>query len=153
MEFWFAGSSFSGAQQELVKLVGYNGGVRLIQIQLQFGDLGFYDGAASGCTHTGAVGFDDGAPHMVDVTLDGTNVRTYLDGILCGTTPDTHGTWNDGAAPGVYDEALGADAGSACCGGGGPGGNPILPGTYLGQVSFYPVALSGARIAAHYAAR
>lgn len=98
--------------------------------------LKFYvwNGTASFFTATSSVTLAVGTAHHVAATYDGTTARIYVDGVSTGTAAGT--MYNLGTAA----LRLGAsEAGEAYAG-------------TVDELAFYGTALSGTRIAAHYAA-
>lgn len=91
-------------------------------------------------TSNGTTVINDGNRHHVAFTYDGSNIRLYVDGSLETTT----------AATGTIDGTAQFSIGAA-----GAGTNVWTNHHFQGvidEVAFYGTALSGARIAAHYAA-
>ena len=75
----------------------------------------------------------------IAVTADGTNLKSYTNGVLLGTVANTWTPASIGAQPHF-------DIGDS-----GPGGSRFFNGN-IAHVAIYPTALSAARILAHYKA-
>lgn len=88
-------------------------------------------------TITGTVTVTDGNPHHLAMTYSGSTITTYVDGVSDATGTRAAGARN-------------LDAPFSAAAQGGAGGSNAA--AIIDEVAYYTTALSGARIAAHYAA-
>lgn len=120
-------------------------GVRAWQLRMSSGKLDFIRivnaaGTTAAVGATSSATINDGVAHHVVATYDGSNIRLYVDGVLDNTV----------AASGGINQPFGVTVMSV-----GVNRNSGLNAFFLGTIdeaAYYGTALSGARIAAHYAA-
>jgi hypothetical protein len=116
-----------------------DGSNRVFQMRLNAGLLEFFTIGGGSVAVTGSTAVNDGAPHHLAATYDGADMNVYVDGVLDGTT----------AAAGTIPQPTGGHLFLGRNNSSGPAQ------AWVGDVdegAFYTSALSGARIAAHFAA-
>jgi Concanavalin A-like lectin/glucanases superfamily len=135
MECWVKTTS-TDAHDNLISGYEPEGAFAGYGFRLNNGLLGYYSSADGSWRQATTGGVNDGDWHHVAVTVSGTTVTFYIDGVTAGSPTS--------AQPGSW-------AGIRAIGARSNGGEEWLAGD-IDEVAIYPTALSGARILAHYEA-